>query len=297
MDFPAIKNVLDEENQASTTRIHLYRELEKQFGRPVVTYFTSFQYPVVIDDSDAVMIEGVLQHIDQSKGFALVIDSPGGDGLAAERIINICRSYSKTGEYWVIVPNQAKSAATIVCMGASKILMSPTSELGPIDPQLTIKEAGSLKRYSVYNLIESYESLFGRAVRAKGNLEPYLQQLARYDERDIKEFKSVLDLSEDIALKVLNSGMMKGVSKNKIKEKIQIFLSPKSTKIHARPIFRDEAKKCGLNIDPIDVDSKLWELIFELYIRTSHFVTTKVSKCIECEKYAFYAGVEIHERQ
>ncbi|MCX6647443.1 MAG: hypothetical protein NTY09_13950 [bacterium] len=293
MNFPVIKNVLAEENQTSTTRVHLFRELEKLLGRPVITYFTSFVYPVIIDDSDAVMIEGVLQHIDQSKGFALIIDSPGGDGLAAERIINICRSYSKTGEYWVIVPNQAKSAATIICLGASKIFMSATSELGPIDPQLTIKEASSLKRYSVYNLIESYESLFGRAVRAKGNLEPYLQQLARYDERDIKEFRSVLDLSEDIAIKVLKSGMMKGDTK--IREKMQIFLSPKSTKIHARPIFRDEAKKCGLNIDSIDIDSKLWELIFELYIRTNHFVNTKVTKCIECEKDSFFAGVGSHE--
>ena len=60
-----------------------------------------------------------------------MINSPGGSGLAAERMINVLRSYSGIGEYWAIVPAKAKSAATMVCLGASKILMGPASELGP----------------------------------------------------------------------------------------------------------------------------------------------------------------------
>lgn len=76
--------------------------------------------------------------MDLSKGLIIMINSPGGDGLAAERIINVCRSYSGTGEYQVIVPGKAKSAATMVCFGASAIYMSPTSELGPVDPQIVI---------------------------------------------------------------------------------------------------------------------------------------------------------------
>ena len=88
----------------------------------------------MIDDSDSTMIEEVLRNLDLSNGLALIINSPGGDGLAAERIINVCRKYSKTNEFWAIVSDKAKSAATMVCFGASKILMSETSELGPIDP-------------------------------------------------------------------------------------------------------------------------------------------------------------------
>jgi ClpP class serine protease len=62
-------------------------------------------------------------------GLALMIDSPGGDGLAAELIVNTCRAYSGTGDYWAIVPGSAKSAASIICMGAAKILMADTSQL------------------------------------------------------------------------------------------------------------------------------------------------------------------------
>lgn len=64
----------------------------------------------MIDDADADMLEGILQKLDLTNGLALLISSPGGSGLAAERIINICRNYSVTGEYSAIVPGKAKSA-------------------------------------------------------------------------------------------------------------------------------------------------------------------------------------------
>lgn len=38
----------------------------------------------------------------------------------------------------VIVPDQAKSAGTLFVLGADRIYMGPTSDLGPVDPQLFI---------------------------------------------------------------------------------------------------------------------------------------------------------------
>ncbi len=194
------KRVLNEQGQMHETRKVLFVSLEKELKRPVITFFTSFVHPVMIEDADADMLEGVLRKTDLSKGLALIISSPGGDGLTSERIINICRSYSGTKEYWVIVPGKAKSAATMICLGASKIIMGSSSELGPIDPQIAITEDNKVKRFSVYNIVESYNELFSKAVKEKGNLQPYLQQLSNYDEREIKEMKSAMALSEDIAI-------------------------------------------------------------------------------------------------
>lgn len=97
---PVIQRVMTEQNQGHETRQGIFIELEKILKRPVVSFFTSFRFPVMIEDADADMLEGVLQKLDLSKGLSLLISSPGGDGLAAERIINVCRSYSGTGEYW-----------------------------------------------------------------------------------------------------------------------------------------------------------------------------------------------------
>ena len=63
----------------------------------------------------------MLRSLDLAAGLAVMINSPGGSGLAAERIINVLRSYSGTGEYWAIDPAKAKSAATMVCLGVCRI--------------------------------------------------------------------------------------------------------------------------------------------------------------------------------
>lgn len=286
-----IQQVMTEQNQGHETRRRIFVELEKELKRPIVSFFTSFRFPVMIENTDADMLEGVLQKMDLSQGLILFISSPGGDGLAAERIINVCRSYSKTGEYWIIVPGKAKSAATMICFGASKIIMGETSELGPIDPQLTTSESGVVKRFSVYNVIESYDDLFSRAVKEKGNLQPYLQQLANYDEREIKEFRAALSLSTDIAIRTLASGMMKGLPNSAIEKKIEIFVTPKRTKAHGRPIYRKEASKCCLKIEPRDVKDEFWSLVYELYIRTNNFVSKKASKCVESKDHSFCTGI------
>lgn len=243
----------------------------------------------MMEDTDVDILAGVLQMLDLSSGLVLMISSPGGDGLSSERMINVCRSFSKTGEYWALVPGKAKSAATMVCFGASKILMGPTSELGPVDPQMTVTQEGVPKWFSAYNIIQSWNELFQQATETKGNLEPYLQQLARYDAREIKELQAALDLSKDISISALASGMMKGTSELDTKKKIGAFLTPAVKKTHGRPIYHAEAKECGLTIDLLDPGSTLWARVYELYIRTNELVSTHVTKCIESKDHSFVA--------
>jgi len=291
-DKLVIQQVLEERFQGPGTRKHLYLELERELGVPIISFFTSFTYPVMIEDNDADMLEGVLQKCDLSKGFALLLSSPGGSGLAAERIINICRSYTGTGEYTAIIPGKAKSAATMICLGASKIIMGKTSELGTIDPQIVVEEDKRGKWFSVFNIIKSYEELFEKAVKEKGNLQPYLQQLANYDAREIAEYKSALSLSGDIAVKTLKTGMLSNISKEKIKRQIKIFLTPEKVKVHGRPLYAQDALNCKLKVEIRDVKEKFWSVVYELYIRLNNYVSTNnIAKSIECRDYSFRATV------
>ena len=158
----------EEQYQGHGTRRSLYRRLERILELPVISFFTSFVYPVMVEDHDADMLEGVLQKCDLPKGFALLLSSPGGSALAAERLINICRSYSGTGRYFTIVPATAKSAATMICLGASRIIMGKTSELGTVDPQMVVEENGKVRWLLLYTLVKSYEGFFAKAVKEKG---------------------------------------------------------------------------------------------------------------------------------
>lgn len=270
-----------ETKQAPEIRQNIIDKIEKKLDKTIVTFCTSFRFPVMIEDQDAVMIEEVLQNTNiNNNGLVLIINSPGGSGLAAERIINVCRAYS-SNKFEVIVPNMAKSAATMICLGSYKIMMSKTSELGPIDPQIALSDGKVTKRLSIHSIIRSYDELFNGAVNTKGKLEPFLQQLSRYDSRDIEEFKRAMELSESIAVRYLINGMMDGKSEDDIKKKIKTFLSPLETKSHGRPIFIDEAKTCELKIEEIDLKSELWQLVWELYLRTEHVLKTVCAKVVE----------------
>lgn len=289
--IPVFQQVMTEVHQGHETRKKIITEIEKELDVPLVSFFTSFNYPVMIEDGDADILEGLLQKIDLTKGLALLINSPGGIGIAAEKIIRVCRSYSGTKKFIALVPGKAKSAATMVCFGANKIYMGDTSELGPIDPQMAIQKDNKVMRFALYNVVESYKDLFERATKETGNLQPYLQQLANYDAREIKEFEAAISLADDVAVRALESGMMNGKgTKDEIREKIKIFLTPEETKTHSRAIYHAEAKNCGLEIELMDSKSNLWKNLYELYVRTDNFTSTRVSKCFETREHSFGAS-------
>ena len=284
---PIITRVMAERAQGHETRSPLFAKLEEKFERPVVSFFTSFSYPVMLDDSDVDMFVGLLQMIDLSKGLVLIVSSPGGDGLAAERMIKTCRRFSGTGDYWVIVPGKAKSAASMLCFGASKIFMGPTSELGPVDPQVLINDNNITRSIPAYHIVTSYRDLFKKAVEEKGNLEPYLQQLQKYEEHVIRNYESAIELSKDISIRALITGMMDQCTKEQIEDKVKIFLTPEDTKAHSRPIYQDKALECGLKIEGFEPKDEIWKIVYELYIRTNNFVSNECSKCIESKEIAF----------
>ena len=82
------QTVQEEQFQGHETRRKLYEDLEIKIGMPVISFFTSFVYPVSIEDSDVDMLQGIFQKTDLSAGLTLFLSSPGGNALAAERIIN-----------------------------------------------------------------------------------------------------------------------------------------------------------------------------------------------------------------
>jgi Serine dehydrogenase proteinase len=276
--------------QTGATRRSYYRRMSKIFdGRAVVSLFTSFVYDVQMEHDDCDSLLNVLHQTDLRKGLVLLINSPGGDILAAERIVNICRSYSGTGDYWALVPGRAKSAATIVCLGASKIIMAPSSELGPVDPQVTLRESGVRKHFSVVGLVRGYRDLFDKAVATSGRLEPYIQQLAWYDDREMIKYESWIALSESVTIKILGSGMMIQHASNEIKKKVAMFLEPEAgTQDHGRAISASEAERCGLNVQQIDLKSPDWKTIYDLYYRADCYVSTRVAKLFESEVETFY---------
>jgi len=109
--------------------------------RPVVLYATACTIPnkilapqvIMIDFSDKLAFGDITEQID-GPALDIIIHSPGGLTEAVESIVDQLRR--KFSDIRFMVPNFAKSAATMMVMVGDEILMDPDAELGPIDPQM-----------------------------------------------------------------------------------------------------------------------------------------------------------------
>jgi hypothetical protein len=244
----------------------------------------------MIDDQTAQMLEDVLRSCPRGRQLTLLLNSPGGDALAAERIINISRAHSN-GKFGVIVPKMAKSAATMVCLGSSRIQMMTTAEVGAIDPQVVEVVHGEMKIVSARAVIDSYQKLMRQALKVPAeNVSPLLQQLQSYDARTIAQYRNAVSLSEDIAVRALQTGMMQGLSGRAIRQRIKCFTAPKPGGAHGRGIGIEEARKCGLKVEEIKWETALSDMVWELYVRTNHYVSTLCSAAIETADQSFTAA-------
>jgi len=242
------------------------QEIEKITKRKLIVYVTNSQLPfAMISRQDAFGFEDILSSIDHQGKGDLLINSPGGEPNAAEKILIMCKSHFKE-EFNTIIPDFAKSAATMISIGSDKILMGYSSELGPVDPQIQITPT--------QNPIPAQAFLSGldyirTRIKDKNDPDP-LQMYIPILNKIRPEFITICDNSikhaEDLTEKWLSEGMLKD-DKKQAKKVAELLCGGKAYKSHGKVIDYYEAKKLKLKVDLIDKDSKLWKLIWELYCR------------------------------
>ncbi len=81
------------------------------------------------------LIHEHLEGLGSPKRLGLVLFARGGVTPVPLRVVELCREYCT--EFLVYVPYRAHSAATMICLGADTVYMSPLGELSPIDPTVT----------------------------------------------------------------------------------------------------------------------------------------------------------------
>lgn len=127
-----------------------YQAIESYRNRPLIVYATSTRPGLQVHMAgDAVreLIDQVDAIPTDKKEVDVLIHSTGGDGLAAWKLMSLLRErFEKVG---VLVPIMAFSAATLFALGADEIVMHPHASLGPIDPQITVKQSdGNLRQFA-----------------------------------------------------------------------------------------------------------------------------------------------------
>jgi len=106
----------------------------------------------------------------QEKDILLLLLSNGGMVEPAYQISKLCKKYSKN-KFVTVIPRQAKSAATLICLGADEIHIGPLGQLGPIDPQL-----GGLPALGVVQALDRLASLAVKYPDSAKMIARYLQK-------------------------------------------------------------------------------------------------------------------------
>lgn len=246
-------------------RKKLYKELEAKRGHPLICYVTSIR-PLMGASIGSDVIDSVIKQLEyipkDKKEVDFLIVSNGGDPITSVQIMNLLRERFDTVN--ALIPYSAFSAATILALGANHIVMHPYSNLGPVDPQLTVphskedgtKESLQFSSEDISNYIDFIKTDVGITDQQHlvSVIQPLLKDLGSFA---IGYSKRGQQLSLNLSEKMLNRHL-----RDSEKAKLIARSLNSSFYHHGYPVSRSEAKDIGLPIEYPDseVEDLMWRI-------------------------------------
>jgi hypothetical protein len=273
--------VIFQEREEDSLNIRLVRKIEALLEKKIVTPPESTQIDVWLD-------------------------SPGGSAHAAYKLILALRS--RCNVLWTIIPDYAKSAATLLVLGSDCIFMAPTAELGPLDVQIDHPDRENV-RISGLDVTNSLEHLTTMALNftlvgggmmlkytglpRRDVLHELLQFMAqalgplisKLDPHIIHQATNELKVAEQYALRMLkmrNLPKEKQLSDDDAEAVLETLVKEYPT--HSFVISREEAaKELGLPVKCAIKNYEKWTYVKQLYEYSSKQGQTLVNVFLDSE--------------
>jgi hypothetical protein len=253
-------------------KIEEAREKQTRHPTTLLTYTSKLDFPdasmTMVNQWDVKAVYTILQEIPAGNDIELTVHTHGGLGTKAKQIVELIRRRGR--KFRVVVPEIAKSAGTILALGADCLTLGPPSELGPIDPQVR-RVIGTAAQYvPAWSYIESLNELKKDSVDAQGNLrQEYYPLLASFDYPFYKICEQTWASTRETSKELLKAGMLKGVSGQALKAEAITRFFLEDFKPHDALISHVEASQVlgSKNIEVLPEESDLWSWYWELHLR------------------------------
>ncbi len=207
-------------------------------------------------------LEELLHPLDSSKPLHLLLASPGGDGETAIRIVRSLQS--RCTNLTILLPDMAKSAATILCLGADRIVFGPGGDLGPVDPQMRYPN-GTLA--SAKELVEAVDEAEKRITANPDTYPLFANLLAEVTMIMVEQARYALARSGALVKEGLAAATGRTQEDvDQLAEALQQPLIDEPTS-HSAVISCEAAQQFGLPAQPADPDSEEWKIIWSLWTR------------------------------
>lgn len=217
-----------------------------------------------IDANDVAPFADLLHKLDGDADVDLLLRSPGGVIDTADKLLMMLRKRCRGLR--VIVPESAKSAATLIALGADEIVMGFASELGPIDPQVPIQlPNGNWDFRPAHSVLDGIREIV-KETEASGELSAaYLPTLQFLDPALLDVCRKAIERSRALAeawlLKYQCVGELEKAAE--IAEKLE---DPSIHLSHGAVIDSKMALSLGLRVMELDPVDPFWEHIWRLYV-------------------------------
>ena len=255
----AAKTPLYEANHADRyQRQTLINEIRDHTRRSLICYVSGIL--CAIDEDDTMPFVDLLHKVPPNRDIDLLLHTTGGSIDAAEKLMGMVRSHVGEARLRIIVPDFAKSAGTVMVLGADSVVMSDTSELGPIDPQARLFD----RWQSVQNYLDAYEAHAGKLVVDRDNIAAKIM-LGKIDPATLKLCETAVNRARQAAENLLRRGMFR--NGGNWSQTVSEMLDTRRWLSHGQMISWEDARDplIGLAVEYREYHSEEWQRYWRLY--------------------------------
>lgn len=235
----------------------LLSQIESRLGERLLTYWNSSNGSIC--GNDVMGLYGILRSIGKVDRLSFFIKSDGGSGEVSLRMVNLLRQF--VGRLTVLVPLECASAATMLALGADKILMGPLAYLSAVDTSLT-HDLSPIDRDN--DRVRVSQDELQRVVRLwqkqadKESSNPFASLFQYVHPLVIGAVDRASALSTKLCVEILSFHLKDSKKARKISNTLN-----SGYPSHSYPIMLREARRIGLNAESIDEGTN--QLLCELH--------------------------------
>ena len=261
---PGTRTPLFQANSAARyQRQEIIKQIQDITERRLICYVSGST--CMIDENDTMPFVDLLHNVTPGEEMELLLHTSGGSIDDAEKLIRMVRSKVGQAEFHIVVPEFAKSAGTLMVLGADCVVMSDMSELGPIDPQMRFADSNGLIRWQpVQNYLDAYDEHYYTVDQNPDNVAAQIM-LRKLDPATVKLCQAVRERAKQCAEDLLKRGMFrKGGSWTLT---VSELLDTKRWLSHSQMISWEDAQhpNIGLVVEYLEQQSDLWQQYWRLY--------------------------------
>jgi membrane-bound ClpP family serine protease len=208
--------------------------------------------------------EELIVEADPKRDLHMMLNTPGGDGETAVRLLRTAQSRCK--ELTLIVPDEAKSAGTLVALGAHHLIMGPGSDLGPIDPQMRLS-ADDRELVAAKDIVAAVDDAAAKVQTSPSTYTIYSALLSDVSAIKVQQARSAIARTDKLLDLALRANSARSATQlKKLKTDLTRRLI-KEADYHGAIFGVEEAQGAGLPVIAADPTSEQWKMVWALWTR------------------------------